>query len=101
MDNITNYLEDILKVKFVLHESDYVGVYKKYSGDYCDSLKVLKNKSPDLDYILEEEKDFVTIIEIALEDGKNLKKENNNIFLKNTFLNIPETYLVSEDIYED
>lgn len=80
IDSIVHSLEHTLQINFVPHDSHFIGLYIQYKGEYCDSLKIMSNLTPDLDYQIDSAKDFSTVIKIMLEQGKNVDKNRKKDF---------------------
>ena len=94
---IVNFLEKELHISFEESDSDYFGVYFKYTGKYCDRIVIKSNEMPDGEKNFDDNK-VESIIEFSFTTGKNLDKEKKYQFIKSKMKDHEKNYILIEQV---
>ena len=89
-----------LDLHFHKHSSSYLGNYLKYSGMLSESLTIGENRLPSGDLRVPERDDFLCIVDVAINKGKNTERSARYKFLKRALTQISELSLVSDQMVE-
>ena len=89
-----------LDMDFSLHESEYFGEYWKYSGMLAESVTVGSNILPTGDLRVAGVEDSTTILEVAINEGKNIDRLARMKYLKDSFNRLGEFEVLKERVVE-
>ena len=102
LPDLAKILYDKLDLVFVLHESDYLGVYFKYSGMYADKITLQTNfNTIENDWKEKEFQQYPVLIYVANIQGRNTEKLSKSRYLKNALPQIAGIKLLKEEIIEE
>lgn len=102
LPDLAKILYDKLDLVFVLHESDYFGVYYKYSGMYADKITLEANfNTIENDWKEKDFRQYPVLIYVAHIQGRNTEKLSKSRYLKNVFPQMAGIKLLKEEIIED
>lgn len=92
ISKVIKILEEEFSLSFEEHDSDYFGIYFKYTGELCDKIMIRNN----IDQDGESHCDNATInsiVEFSFITGKNKDKEKKYQFIK-TKMELYETIFI-------
>ncbi|WP_143310270.1 hypothetical protein [Chitinophaga vietnamensis] len=101
IQTLARLLLDKLDLKFEMHESDYIGVYLKYSGLYADKITIEKNfNAIENNWKEQDFKQYKTLIYVNNTNGKNADKLGKSKYLKEALVKIADIIFLKEKVVE-
>jgi hypothetical protein len=99
---IKEMLDSLFDFSFKEHDSLYFGEYYKYSGVHADTITIKNNNvsSPYDEWLDETNKQFCTLIDISITEGKNKDKLSKYKSIKRILTQYP-LFLINDECFEE
>ncbi|MBC3211311.1 hypothetical protein [Serratia fonticola] len=106
IDKTKEELKELLEKKWDIicaeHDSSYFGVYFNYSGLYADKLTITDNYiASSKEWLHEENKEFTSLINVSIFNGKNTEKLSRYKFIKNVFVQLNVSSVITDKCVEE
>ena len=92
ISKVVKILEEEFALSFEEHDSDYFGIYFKYTGESCDKIMIRNNLYQDGESHFDNA-NINSIVEFSFITGKNKDKEKKYQFIK-TKMELYETIFI-------
>lgn len=105
-DKTKEELKELLEKKWDIicaeHDSSYFGVYFNHSGLYADKLTITDNYIvSSREWLHEGNKEFTSLINVSIFNGRNTEKLSQYKFIKNVFVQLNVDSVISDECIEE